>query len=120
MGVRPRPLRATSAGTPSSTWPSRPPTPGEIIESDAGRRPTCRAGLASLRRPRRARASVLVNTLDPDVLVLGGGMSNVDELYDDLPARARGETFSTVFHTPVVRAAHGDSSGVRGAAWLWR
>jgi fructokinase len=64
--------------------------------------------------------ALVVNTLDPDVLVVGGGMSNVDELYTDLPPRLADQVFSPVFHTPVVRAMHGDSSGVRGAAWLWR
>ena len=64
--------------------------------------------------------SVVVNTLDPDILVLGGGMANVDELYDDLPTKLADETFSPCFYTPIVRAVHGDSSGVRGAAWLWR
>jgi fructokinase len=64
--------------------------------------------------------SLVVNALDPDIFVMGGGMSNVDELYRDLPAVLARYTFSTVFETPIVRAAHGDSSGVRGAAWLWR
>ncbi|MBB3997886.1 ROK family protein [Aureimonas pseudogalii] len=64
--------------------------------------------------------SVVVNTLDPDILVMGGGMSNVPELYADLPPLIARYTFSTVFHTPVVKSLHGDSSGVRGAAWLWR
>lgn len=64
--------------------------------------------------------SVVVNTLDPDILVLGGGMANIDELYDELPPRLAEETFSPCFYTPIVRASHGDSSGVRGAAWLWR
>ncbi len=63
--------------------------------------------------------ATVVNTLDPDVLVMGGGMSNVDELYEDLPRALAKRTFSTVFHTPVRRALHGDSSGVRGAARLW-
>jgi len=79
------------------------------------------------RRHRNPRASLLarglsvvVNTLYPDILVLGGGMANVDELYDDLPPRLAQETFSPCFYTPIVRAMHGDSSGVRGAAWLWR
>jgi fructokinase len=58
--------------------------------------------------------------LDPDVIVLGGGMSNVAELYDDLPLQLSRSVFSTVFHTPIVKAVHGDSSGVRGAAWLWQ
>ncbi|WP_279483468.1 ROK family protein [Aureimonas sp. SK2] len=64
--------------------------------------------------------SVVVNTLDPDVFVMGGGMSNIPELYDELPGRIARYTFSTVFHTPIVPSRHGDSSGVRGAAWLWK
>lgn len=62
----------------------------------------------------------VVNILDPDVIVLGGGMSNVDELYRDLPAAITPYVFSDGFETPVVRNTHGDSSGVRGAAWLWK
>lgn len=57
--------------------------------------------------------------LDPDVIVLGGGMSNVDELYNRLPAVVARYIFSDSFETPIRRAMHGDSSGVRGAAWLW-
>lgn len=64
--------------------------------------------------------AMVVNILDPDVLVMGGGMSNVDELYAELPAALAGYTFSPVFHTPIVKAKHGDASGVRGAAWLWK
>jgi len=64
--------------------------------------------------------SVVVNTLDPDIFVMGGGMSNVDELYDDLPPALASYTFSPVFETPIRKAVHGDSSGVRGAAWLWK
>ena len=64
--------------------------------------------------------ATVVNSLDPDVLVMGGGMSNVDELYDDLPPALARKTFSTVFHTPIRRNVHGDASGVRGAAWLWK
>lgn len=66
----------------------------------------------------RALASV-ANVLDPDVFVLGGGMSNVGEIYDRLPAAVAGRVFSDVFDTPIRPARHGDSSGVRGAAWLW-
>lgn len=64
--------------------------------------------------------SLVVNVLDPDVLVMGGGMSNVEELYTDLPPLLARYAFSPVFYTPIVKASHGDSSGVRGAAWLWR
>jgi fructokinase len=72
-----------------------------------------------INRVARGLATV-VNSLDPDVFVMGGGMSNVDELYDDLPIALAKCTFSTVFHTPILRNVHGDASGVRGAAWLWK
>jgi fructokinase len=60
----------------------------------------------------------VVNILDPDIIVLGGGLSEVDELYADLPARMTPHVFSDVFDTPVSKNRHGPSSGVRGAAWL--
>ncbi len=63
--------------------------------------------------------AVIVDILDPDVIVLGGGMSNIARLYEVLPAAVAPHVFSDVFDTPVRPAAHGDSSGVRGAAWLW-
>lgn len=64
--------------------------------------------------------ALLTNVVDPDVFVLGGGMSNVDELYDDLPRLVRNHVFGDGFETPIRKAVHGDSSGVRGAAWLWK
>jgi len=66
----------------------------------------------------RALAHV-VNLLDPDRIVLGGGLSNLAFLYDELPLRLPAYVFSDTVETAIVRAAHGDSSGVRGAAWLW-
>jgi fructokinase len=60
----------------------------------------------------------VIQILDPDVIVLGGGMSAVDELYRDLPGRIAPWVFSDVFATPVRKNRHGASSGVRGAAWL--
>jgi fructokinase len=66
----------------------------------------------------RGLASV-INIVDPDIIVLGGGLSNIVRLYDGLPALIARYAFSDGVETPVVRAAHGDSSGVRGAAWLW-
>ncbi|MFN3130937.1 ROK family protein [Roseibium sp.] len=69
---------------------------------------------------RLARALAMsANLLDPDVFVLGGGMSNVTELYDDLPDAMLPYVFSDTYDTPIRKAKHGDSSGVRGAAWLW-
>ncbi len=69
---------------------------------------------------RLARALAMsANLLDPDVFVLGGGMSNIAELYDDLPDAMLPYVFSDTYDTPIRKAKHGDSSGVRGAAWLW-
>ena len=63
--------------------------------------------------------AVVVNMLDPDVIVLGGGLSNMDHLYAELPRLIGRRVFSDVVRTPILRNKHGDSSGVRGAAWLW-
>jgi fructokinase len=69
-------------------------------------------------RMARALAGV-INILDPDVIVLGGGLSNIDRLYANVPRCWSPFVFSDRVETPLVRAVHGDSSGVRGAAWLW-
>lgn len=61
----------------------------------------------------------VINILDPDVIVLGGGMSNIGVLYDEVPKRWGRFVFSDAVATRLVRNRHGDSSGVRGAAWLW-
>lgn len=61
----------------------------------------------------------IVNLLDPDVIVLGGGLSNMEHLYQDLPRLLPRHVFSDAAETPIVKNMHGDSSGVRGAAWLW-
>ncbi len=66
----------------------------------------------------RALGSV-INVLDPDVIVLGGGLSNIDRLYDTVPKLWSPYVFSDRVDTRLVRAKHGDASGVRGAAWLW-
>ena len=64
--------------------------------------------------------ALVVNILDPDAFVIGGGLSNLDRLYDgSLAERLRGYGFGGGVQTPILRNAHGDSSGVRGAAWLW-
>jgi len=61
----------------------------------------------------------VINILDPDVVVLGGGMSNIDALYDEVPKRWGRYVFSDSVATRLARNRHGDASGVRGAAWLW-
>ncbi|WP_456373353.1 ROK family protein [Thiolapillus sp.] len=67
----------------------------------------------------RALASI-INVLDPDVIVLGGGLSQIQTLYDEVPRLWREYVFSDVCSTRLLSPVHGDSSGVRGAAWLWR
>jgi fructokinase len=98
-------------------------TATEIITLAASGHPDAEAALQRYEhRMARALASV-INILDPDVIVLGGGMSNISRLYDNVPrywsefvfACGAGERV----RTRLVAAAHGDSSGVRGAAWLW-
>mgnify|MGYP001342184035 FL=1 len=87
-------------------------SPEEIVSSQG----------ESLRRyeARLARALAgVINVLDPDVIVLGGGMSNVARLYTAVPRLWPPHVFSDHVATRLVRNAHGDSSGVRGAAWLW-
>ena len=61
----------------------------------------------------------IINVIDPDYIVLGGGMSNITQLYVDVPAIWGNYIFSDHVTTQLVPPKHGDSSGVRGAAWLW-
>jgi fructokinase len=80
------------------------------------------AAIAAMDRlvDRLARAmATMVNILDPDVIVLGGGLSNVERLYRDLPALVETYGFNLGGPPRIVKNMHGDSSGVRGAAWLW-
>ena len=79
----------------------------------------CRATLARyIDRLARSLASV-INLIDPDAIVLGGGLSAIRMLYDDVPRGWRQYVFSDRVVTRLLAPAHGDSSGVRGAAWLW-
>jgi fructokinase len=68
--------------------------------------------------PARAFA-MMINILDPDVIVVGGGMSKHEEIYTQVPPLLRKYTYHPDPRTPILRAAHGDASGVRGAAMLW-
>ncbi|NVO15057.1 MAG: ROK family protein [Rhodoplanes sp.] len=63
--------------------------------------------------------AMVVDVLDPDAVVLGGGLSNIDALYAVLPALVERHAFTDRLDTAIVKNRHGDSSGVRGAAWLW-
>jgi fructokinase len=94
--------------------------PGEIVVSRAvdGDLHACASLDRYAHRMARALASV-INLLDPDVIVLGGGLSNIDSVYERVPALWTRWVFSDRVDTRLVKNAHGDSSGVRGAAWLW-
>ena len=96
-------------------------TPDAVEIAAAASRGDARAAAAIstyARRLAKALASV-INLVDPDIIVLGGGLSNIDTLYIEVP-RTWGEwIFSDRVDTRLARARHGDSSGVRGAAWLW-
>lgn len=63
--------------------------------------------------------ATVINVVDPDVVVLGGGLSNLAGIYEELPVLLPRHVFSDAVATRIARARHGDSSGVRGAAWLW-
>ena len=93
--------------------------PPEIATRAQAGDPVC---VATLRRYEarlgRALAGV-INILDPQVIVLGGGLSNLERLYRNLPDSCGPHVFSDVFCTRILPPVHGDSSGVRGAAWLW-
>ena len=94
-------------------------TPAEIAQAAGEGDPVAGAAMDRYAdRLARSLASV-INILDPDVIVLGGGVSNIDRLYEDVPRRWGSYVFSSEVLTSLVRARHGDSSGVRGAARLW-
>lgn len=91
--------------------------PKEIVAA-ANHNPSARAVLdIYVDRLARSLAQV-INILDPDVIVLGGGMSNITELYDAVPEIWSQYVFSDSVHTKLLPPRHGDASGVRGAAWL--
>jgi len=93
--------------------------PQEIARAAADGEEAARACLAAY-QDRLARAlATVIDVLDPDAIVLGGGLSNLTGLYAALPPLVGSYAFSDGIDTPIVPALHGDSSGVRGAAWLW-
>jgi len=95
------------------------PTARQIAESAARGDARAAGALTTyVRRLAKALATV-INMLDPDAIVLGGGLSNIEALYTRVPEEWTHWAFSDRIDTRLVRARHGDSSGVRGAAWLW-
>lgn len=93
--------------------------PEKIVTRAAGGDPHCAATLDRY-EDRLARALALaINIIDPDVIVLGGGLSSIESLYRNVPARWGRYIYSTSATTRLLPPVHGDASGVRGAAWLW-
>ena len=91
-------------------------TAEEIIAADT---PEAEASFERL-CDRIARAlGAVINLVDPEAIVLGGGLSNVDALYTRIPEIWHDYIFSDAIETKLLKNRHGDSSGVRGAAWLW-
>jgi len=101
--------------------PEAPPSldaAGIAALADAGD-VAARATMARFYERLAAALATVINVVDPDVVVLGGGLSNLAPLCEELRARLTAHVFSDALTTEVVRNRHGDSSGVRGAAWLW-
>ncbi len=98
---------------------------GERLQADAIARragdgdSACEATLARHEERLARSLAIVVNILDPDVIVLGGGLSNLPRLYGSVPALWGAHVFSDEVRTRLLPPAHGDSGGVRGAAWLW-
>ncbi|MDP6345200.1 MAG: ROK family protein, partial [Alphaproteobacteria bacterium] len=91
----------------------------QIVRAAAAGEAGAEASLARY-EGRLARAlGAIISILDPDVIVLGGGLSNIPRLYRNVPALWLAHAFSDDVRTRLLPARHGDSSGVRGAAWLW-
>jgi fructokinase len=94
-------------------------TPEQIAAAAAAGQPAALSTLARYeQRLARALAGV-INVLDPDAIVLGGGLSQVRRLYMRVPRLWSAHVFSDHVATPLLPPRHGDASGVRGAAWLW-
>ena len=115
----------TAASRPGSRVPASPPTTGAALTAEqvaAGAQAGDEKCAATLARyeDRLARAlAAVINLIDPGVIVLGGGVSGIGRLYDNVPRLWDAWIFSDRVDTKLVPPAHGDASGVRGAAWLW-
>ena len=91
----------------------------EVAPAAAAGDPECEAALRRLAARLARGLAQVINVLDPDVIVLGGGLSNLARLYENVPRLWGRYVFSDSVLTPLVPPRFGDASGVRGAAWLW-
>jgi fructokinase len=104
---------ASQAGSPARA------DAATVVTRAVGGDPIARAALDRYTTRLARGLATVVNVLDPDAIVLGGGMSNVSELYHTVPTVLPRFVFSDRVDTALLPPKHGDSSGVRGAAWLW-
>ncbi len=96
-----------------------PASPEAIVAAARAGEAMARASLARYGERLARSLATVINIFDPDAIVLAGGLSNIDELYEDVPRHWGAQVFSDQVDTRLLRSRHGDSSGVRGAAWLW-
>lgn len=96
-----------------------PLAPEEISARAARGDPVCEATMQHYVARLGLALAQVINIFDPDAIVLGGGLSNLDRLYAEVPLQWGTHIFSNTVATRLLRNRHGDSSGVRGAAWLW-
>jgi fructokinase len=114
-----RDYAGNSGGPEAAAEANAGTTPEEIVRRAEGGEAAAAAALDRYAgRMARALASV-INILDPHVIVLGGGMSNIASVYREVPGRWGPFVFSDTVATRLLPPVHGDASGVRGAAWLW-
>ncbi|MFT5440085.1 MAG: fructokinase [Alphaproteobacteria bacterium] len=97
----------------------RESTPEEILNCAVGGEIAAETVLVNYENLLARALATTINMVDPDVIVLGGGMSNIQRLYHSVPELWQSWAFSDRVGTPLLAPKHGDSSGVRGAAWLW-
>ena len=90
----------------------------EIVQNYMGGDKNCKATIDLLIERIAKCLAFIINIIDPDVIVLGGGLSNLDFIYEKVPKIWENWIFSDYVNTKLLKAVHGDSSGVRGAAWL--
>ena len=109
-----------SGGALARSYRGAPGAVGREIAAAAERGEPNAVSAIEIHTKRLARAlAAVINVVDPDVIVLGGGLSNIEAFYRRVPELWGGWVFSDRVDTRLVRARHGDASGVRGAAWLW-
>lgn len=112
-------LSGPALSTDHARHSSQPLSAGDIAEGAEQGDAACAASMQRYEKRLGRALAGIINILDPQVIVLGGGLSKIARLYRNLPGCCGPHVFSDVFYTKILPPTHGDSSGVRGAAWLW-